>query len=69
MTKKLIGSVVQRLIQRIKPYRVHILGTEDYYVHYCWSFKEALEWAACYPSDWGRAVITTRNNHWVSERI
>jgi len=58
----------RNLALRLAPFTVRVLSTEGTYTHKAHTFAEALAWAACYPQDWGRVVITGRFGRLLAER-
>jgi len=58
----------RNLALRLAPFTVRVLSTERTYTHKAHTFAEALAWAACYPADWGRVIITGRFNRLLAER-
>ena len=55
---------MKRLINLLKPYRL-VVGE---FQHRAWTQAGALEWAACYPKGWGRAIVLNRRGRFVAER-
>jgi len=58
----------RNLALRLAPFTVRVLSTEGTYTHKAYTYQEALDWAACYPADWGRVVITGRFGRLIAER-
>ena len=59
---------LKRLALRLAPFTVRVLSDDRTYTHKAHTYREALEWAACYPQDWGRVVITGRFGRLIAER-
>jgi hypothetical protein len=59
---------LKRLALTLAPFTVRVLSTEGTYTHRAHTYADALAWAACYPADWGRVVITGRFNRLLAER-
>ena len=60
--------LLKRLALRLAPFTVRVLSDDRTYTHKAHTYWEALEWAACYPQDWGRVIITGRFSRWIAER-
>jgi len=60
--------LIHRLALRFAPFTVRVLSSDRTYTHRAHTYREALEWAACYPADWGRVVITGRFGRTMAER-
>jgi len=63
-----MNQLFKRLALRLAPFTVRVLSDDRTYTHKAHTFAEALEWAACYPADWGRVVITGRFGRLLAER-
>ena len=61
-------KLFNRLALRLAPFTVRVLSDDRTYTHKAHTYQEALEWAACYPQDWGRVVITGRWGRLIAER-
>ena len=61
-------KLFNRLALRLAPFTVRVLSDDRTYTHKAHTYQEALEWAACYPQDWGRVVITGRFGRLMAER-
>jgi hypothetical protein len=63
---------MKRLLNRwaltLAPFTVRVLSPEGTYTHKAHTYRDALEWARCYPQDWGRVVITGRFGRLIAER-
>ena len=59
---------LKRLALRLAPFTVRVLSDDRTYTHKAHTYREALEWAACYPQDWGRVIITGRFSRLIAER-
>ena len=59
---------LKRLASTLAPFTVRVLSDDRTYTHKAHTYQEALAWAACYPADWGRVVITGRFNRLLAER-
>ena len=60
--------LLKRLALRLAPFTVRVLSDDRTYTHKAHTYREALEWAACYPQDWGRVIITGRFSRLIAER-
>jgi len=60
--------LLNRLALRLAPFTVRVLSDDRTYTHKAHTYREALDWAACYPADWGRVVITGRFGRLIAER-
>ena len=60
--------LLNRLALRLAPFTVRVLSDDRTYTHKAHTFAEALDWARCYPQDWGRVVITGRFGRLIAER-
>jgi len=60
--------LLKRLALRLAPFTVRVLSDDRTYTHKAHTYREALEWAACYPQDWGRVIITGRFGRLLAER-
>ena len=60
--------LLNRLALRLAPFTVRVLSDDRTYTHKAHTYREALEWARCYPADWGRVVITGRWGRLIAER-
>ena len=58
----------RNLALRLAPFTVRVFGNDRTICHKAHTFAEALAWAACYPQDWGRVVITGRFGRLLAER-
>ena len=61
-------KLFHRLALRLAPFTVRVLSADRTYTHRAHTYPEALAWAACYPADWGRVVITGRFGRAIAER-
>jgi hypothetical protein len=57
-----------RLALRLAPFTIRVLSDDRTYTHKAHTYSEALDWARCYPQDWGRVVITGRWGRLLAER-
>jgi hypothetical protein len=53
-----MNKLIRKLLNAIAPITVCADWLDGVTLHRCWSRQEALEWAACYPTD---AVVLFRN--------
>ena len=60
--------LLNRLLLTLAPFTVRVFDSGRTYTHKAHTYREALEWAACYPADWGRVVITGRFGRLIAER-
>ena len=60
--------LLHRLAMRLAPFTVRVLSDDRTYTHKAHTYREALDWARCYPQDWGRVVITGRWGRLIAER-
>jgi len=58
----------RNLLSTLAPFTVRVLSDDRTYAHKAHTYQEALAWAACYPADWGRVVITGRWGRLLAER-
>ena len=58
----------RNLALALAPFTVRVFDSGCTYTHKAHSYREALAWAACYPADWGRVVITGRFGRLLAER-
>ena len=61
-------KLFNRLALRLAPFTVRVLSSDRTYTHKAHTYADALAWAACYPADWGRVVITSRFGRAIAER-
>jgi hypothetical protein len=61
-------KLFNRLALKLAPFTVRVLSNDRTYTHRAHTYPEALAWAACYPSDWGRIIITGRFGRAIAER-
>jgi len=61
-------KLINRLALRFAPFTVRVLSADRTYTHRAHTFTDALSWAAQYPADWGRVVITGRFGRHLAER-
>ena len=61
-------KLFNRLALRLAPFTVRVLGSDRTYTHRAHTYREALAWAACYPADWGRVIISGRFGRHLAER-
>ena len=61
-------KLFHRLALKLAPFTVRVLGSDRTYTHRAHTFAEALAWAACYPADWGRVIISGRFGRHLAER-
>ena len=57
-----------RLALRLAPFTVRVLSADRTYTHRAHTYADALAWAACYPADWGRVIISGRFGRHIAER-
>jgi len=58
----------RNFILALAPFTVRVLSDDRTYTHKAHTYREALDWARCYPQDWGRVIITGRFNRLLAER-
>jgi hypothetical protein len=61
-------KLFNRLALRLAPFTVRVLSNDRTYTHKAHTYREALQWAACYPAHWGRVIISGRFGRHVAER-
>ena len=61
-------KLINRLALRFAPFTVRVLSADRTYTHRAHTYREALAWAACYPADWGRVIISGRFGRTMAER-
>lgn len=61
-------KLINRLALRLAPFTVRIMGADRTFTHKAHTYRDALQWAACYPADWGRVIITGRFGRHLAER-
>lgn len=63
-----MNQLFKRLALTLAPFTVRVLSEDRTYTHRAHTYREALAWAACYPADWGRVIITGRFGRLLAER-
>lgn len=61
-------KLINRLALKLAPFTVRVLSNDRTYTHRAHTYREALAWAACYPADWGRVIISGRFGRTMAER-
>ena len=56
------------LALRLAPFTIRVFSDDRTICHKAHTYREALDWARCYPADWGRVVITGRFGRLMAER-
>ena len=63
-----MNQLFKRLALRLAPFTVRVFSDDRTVCHKAHTFADALDWARCYPQDWGRVVITGRWGRLLAER-
>jgi len=61
-------KILRNIASTLAPFTVRVFSDDRTVCHKAHTFAEALAWAACYPADWGRVVITGRFGRLLAER-
>jgi len=61
-------KILRNIVSTLAPFTVRVFDSGCTYTHKAHTYQEALAWAACYPADWGRVVITGRFGRLLAER-
>jgi len=61
-------KILRNIVSTLAPFTVRVFSDDRTYTHKAHTYQEALDWARCYPQDWGRVVITGRFNRLLAER-
>ena len=61
-------KILRNIVSTLAPFTVRVLSDDRTYTHKAHTYREALDWARCYPQDWGRVIITGRFGRLIAER-
>ena len=61
-------KILRNIVSTLAPFTVRVFSDDRTYTHKAHTYQEALDWARCYPQDWGRVIITGRFNRLLAER-
>ena len=61
-------KILRNIVSTLAPFTVRVFSDDRTVCHKAHTFAEALDWAACYPQDWGRVIITGRFGRLIAER-
>ena len=61
-------KILRNIVSTLAPFTVRVFSDDRTYTHKAHTYQEALDWARCYPQDWGRVIITGRFGRLIAER-
>ena len=61
-------KILRNIVSTLAPFTVRVFSDDRTICHKAHTYQEALAWAACYPQDWGRVIITGRFGRLIAER-